>query len=133
MAGTPCNQLSILPHTYTLTYMCQVNLPVISNIAMSLHGIKLETTCLVTASSNNGFSVLHTCIPVGIHVEVPSVQQVVSEEGLVPAEVWVCPVAFKGCLEGEEEGGRGGGGGEGEGEGGGGRGENNRLSGVTYV
>ena len=55
------------------------------------------------------------CLPVGIHVEVPSVQQVVSEKGLVPAEVWVCPVAFKGCLEGERGGWRGGGGREGEG------------------
>ena len=62
------------------------------------------------------------CIPVGIHVEVPSVQQVVSEKGLVPAEVWVCPVAFKGCLEGERGGGRGREGGGREGEGGEGRG-----------
>ena len=62
------------------------------------------------------------CIPVGIHVEVPSVQQVVSEKGLVLAEVWVCPVAFKGCLEGERGGGRGEGEGEGKGKGKGERG-----------
>lgn len=82
-------------------------MPVINNnYSNELCGIKLETTYLLIASSNNGFSVVHTyvhTVPVGIHVEVPSVQQIVSEKGLFLVEVWVCPVAFKGCLEGEGE------------------------------